>query len=610
MAHATRGTTSHTFDIKKVISVDLDGLEIVYSDAAHASPQSVRFKAPRVTPATRQVVKAIADSISVHGDGLWESSQTLKVAKVWAQVLFRRLEEIDLEDFGNPSVDLKALRAVLEPFDPGIKRTANKLIARVLVEVHPDGAVLSRALRNTGYMVKESTTKLYDDAEADAILKAARGVFHEGFTAQRKLLGELGIDVSSRAWLRVSAAVIVDAARLRHPELEGARQPSLKAARAEQIDWALLNPRPFGATRGRPVVIGETMESIGRALHPQTDVLTAALILHCFAELSGLNQSVMLRTEPADLTRTGESTGILSLAKARNHSEDTMAVRTESNQTLGGLIEALTGMTRFSRLFRQEHLSMGEDVPEVVNRLYVRHKSEPHSSEILGNQQLHHGWRSASFDRHWPDRDLDRSDVGLRFTALRRKALEKAVAANPRADVHGHSARTKVHYLANVLPEHTLVRHATMAQDDIVDSALAKFTAVADSADPKAVQLTQSLGDGEPVDVVVGVCTTGGNDPDETSTPCSLGLAACFTCPCGYRTVDHIPGLVAMVRYAQVIKDNDPDEWEHGEAAILSFFASECLKQFPASVVKAIEETADLRSQMVTINGLYTELRR
>ena len=610
MAHTTRGTKSHTFDIKKVVEVDLDKLTIVYTDAAHAAPQTMRLNVPHVTLAARQVVKAMADSISVYGDGSWESSETLKVATIWAQVLIRRLDDVGISDFSDPSVDLKTLRSVLEPFEASVKRTANKLIGRVLVEVHPNGAALSRALRNTTYMVKETQARLYDDVEADAIEKAAKAVFHDGFTAQRRLLGETGIDVSDREWLRVPATLILDEARERHGEMAGARQPSLMGPRIEQIDWALLNPSRFGVASGKSAVIGETMEAIGRALYPGADVLTSALILHCLSEMSGLNLSVMLRSEPTDLIYTGDSTGILTLAKARNHSEDVLAVRTESNQTLGGLLEALTGLTRFARSFRSEALAQHGETHEVVNRLYVLHQRDPRRSQVLGQQQMHKGWRSASFDQHWPDVGLERSEVGLRFTALRRKALERAVGANPKADVHGHSARTKVHYLANVLPEHTLVRHATAAQDDIVDSALARFTAVSDSSDERASELAQAIDAGPSIDVVVGVCTTGGNDPEEAIKPCSLGLAACFTCPSGYRTADHIPGLIAMVRYAQIIKDNYPDEWENGEAGLLSFFASECLKQFPPAVVRDLEQNADLRSEMVTINALYTELRR
>ena len=66
--------------------------------------------------------------------------------------------------------------------------------------------------------------------------------------------------------------------------------------------------------------------------------------------------SVMLRTDASDLVYTGESNGILDLAKARNHSEDTIPVRTGSNKTLGGLVEALTGLTRFARHWRAESL--------------------------------------------------------------------------------------------------------------------------------------------------------------------------------------------------------------------------------------------------------------
>ena len=82
-------------------------------------------------------------------------------------------------------------------------------------------------------------------------------------------------------------------------------------------------------------------------------------MIQCLAQDLGFNLSTMLRTEPSDLTYTGRDQGMLLSAKARNHSEDYVPVRTESMFTTGGLVATLSGLTRFSRHYRAERLSGG-----------------------------------------------------------------------------------------------------------------------------------------------------------------------------------------------------------------------------------------------------------
>ena len=610
MTHRNRGHISHTWDIKRVLSVDLNELSITYEDVAHAEPQTARLRVRQPTEAAGQLLNAVSQSISVHGDGRWESSQTLQ-RTLWATTkIADALHDHGIDEFGAVGLNLQLLRTLIEDFDSSLKRTLNRLLARALRAHHPNGDAIGRALQNTTYMVREPKLDLYDDIEADAIRHSAQGVFHAAFTAQKRLLAELGYDTAGRAWLRIPAEEVIADCRRRHPTMTGSPQPRIGASRVDQIDWALLNPAPFGLRLGRSgSPIGRAMLEIGEGLYPPNYVLTAALILHCFVELSGLNQSVMLRTTPSDLISTGTNNAILDVAKARNHTEDGLAVRTESNNTLGGLIEALAGLTRFARHFRVQHFS-GREVPEVADRLYVEHRENPAKAQVLSSQRMHHGWRHTAFDTHWNLTGLDRTTVGLRFNAIRRKVLERAITANPRGDVHGHSARTRVHYLANVLPEYTLVKQATAAQDDIIDRALNRFTTVSQPDNPNAKRLAAAEATGATADVIASVCVSGGNDPDDNGKPCSLGLAACFTCSNGYRTVDHIPGLLATVAYTELIRDNDPDEWENGDAGPLHFYATETLKQFSSALVDGVKESVDLRGHMLTINGLYTELRR
>jgi hypothetical protein len=586
MAHRTRGFTSHTYDIREVVQVDPQRLQITFTDAAHAAPQVVRLTADPEVPACRQLLCAMADSISVFGDGQWESGYGLKQMGATVSALLRNLIACGVTDLCSEAVTLAELRDAIEPMDTSAKRTLNKLVGRALRAGHPEGDALARALQNTRYMVTDSTEAPYDDEEVDAIQRAARAVFDEAFKSQREQIGILGYDTSDRSWLRISAEEIVDDVRRRYGAMEGSRQPSFSAPREVQLAWALQNPAPFGRSLGRPPLLGAALPTIGRALYPSAAVLAAAAILHCLAELSGLNLSTILRTEPSHLSYTGSEHGIVDLAKARNHSEDRIPVHTGSNNTLGGMIEALTGLTRFSRHWRAVHLCTDGKKPEIVDRLYVEHVSDPHRAEVITNQRLHYGFRQEPFERHWPP---GAPKAGLRFRSLRRKALERVVASDPGADVHGHTERTRVHYLANVLPDHVLTAHATAAQDAILGAALARFEGVDSLADERTRRLSSAVAEGRSADVVVSVC---------------------FTCPNGFRTVDHIPGLLATVEYTRLVRDNNPHEWENGDASSLHFYAQESLRQFPPTVVDAIRSAVDLAPLITTIDVLYTEFRR
>jgi len=614
MAHGTRGFTSHTYDIKKVLKVDYDALTIVYTDAAHAAPQDVQLKVFEATPAARQLLDGMVQSLRVYGDGDWESAIALTNAASYGGRVLERLIDLGITDFSDPGLDLATLRDALSVLADTAKRTMNKLLGRVLRKHHLKGGPLAYALANTAYMVKDSATEPYDDEVADAIEQAARGRFTEAYIAQRQVLSDFGIDVAGRGWMTVPATEIIADAHRRFPQARTARPPRYGASRAELIAWCLLHPEVFGHTDGRRQLnpLNAAIADIGAALHPRNDVLVAGLVLQCLADDTGLNQSTMLRTEPTDLVYTGEEHGLLLTAKARNHSEDNLPVTTESMFSAGGIVAALTALTRFNRHYRAAQLAAADadEIPDVVNKIYVEHWRDCQRAEILTTNRIHHGWRSTAFDPHWKNPDIIRRDHGLRFRALRNKSLERGIKKNPNADVHGHGRRTRLHYLAHVLPEHTLVAHATAAQDDIVEQALARFAApVAGATDGVAKELA-GIDEKDLLDVIVGVCATGGNDPDDTDTPCSLGLAACFVCPKGYRTADHVPGLLATVAFAEIIRDNDPDEWENGEASLLHFYARESLAQFPAALVETVRSATDLTPHILNVNGLYTELRR
>lgn len=643
MAHRTRGHRSGTYDITEVLDVDEDHLTITVRHTGAFQPYTFSLGVPG-TQAARQMLRAIAASITVSttadaGSG-WESVATLMYSVTYCRAVLEQLTAAGLDCFADDRVDIPLLRSLYEPLNESSKRNAVHLLARILQAEHPNGRPLAYALKNTRFPVEDSNTVTYDEPVADAIETAARGVWTDQYTLTRSVFERLGHDVRTgrgRGWLHTSAAEIIDWAQRTHPDWTdpNARQP-LDGVFEHEMAWALTHPEQFGMRQGRQqslAISRPSLRSIGEALYPGRATLTAALILHCLGENSGYNYAVLLGKSADSLIRIGQNTALEHSVKARNHSQDTRVTHTGSIHTPGGIIDTLAGLTRFSRHYRRGLLIDGRPAP-VVDRLYVAHFANPAQSRVMSNADLHAGWRNSVFDAHWPgtpaaphdrpigdgrrrrgrdddtnDQQLVRDDVPLHFRALRLVAQARAMKEGLRADVHGHSERTKVHYLAHVLPKHVFNTHAVAAQNAFHDDTIAEFTVVAPGVDdPVAAELAAVPAD-EAMDIEVGVCANGGNDPDDRTRPCSLGINACFTCPHGYRTVDHIPGLLAAVELTHVIERNNTEEWTTGDAPLLRHYAQACLDAFPPLVVANVERTVDLEPHLHTVTGMYLELR-
>lgn len=195
--------------------------------------------------------------------------------------------------------------------------------------------------------------------------------------------------------------------------------------------------------------------------------------------------------------------------------------------------------------------------------------------------------------------------MGLRWRALRRWALYCGTVFDARHDVKHHTSRTRVDYLAQCLPDVVLHQAGAEAQEEFHTQALERFL-----TPDAAARLADAVASDTTADVHVTACSSSGNDPDRPELPCSLGLAACFTCPNGYRTRDHVPGLLGLVAYTEVIRDHDPEEWLTGDAAALHHYATRTLERFPSHLVEAARSTIRLGEEMTVIHGLYHEFRR
>lgn len=588
----------YTWDILRVTRVDSGTFTITFVDASRPAEQTVGMGPVPDEPLTQQLFEACVASIAVNG-GSWQSTTTLSKAVRQAGHLSWWLCAEGVRDFSEDGLQLATLRRALEEFDTPGKRTLNKLLGRVLRSHNPRGSTLAQALANTKYMVVPGTTEPYPDETADAIRASARGVFYELLERQRKVLEDLGVKVHGRAWLRLSAEEVEAVVRQRWGHLEDAPVPKRNATTAELSAWVLLN----AGSQAEPWRWRDDLAALEAALFPTDAALTAALILHCFADDTGLNRSVMLRTAVNDLVYTGDENAVLELVKARNHTVDRIPTFIYADTTLGGLIEMLVGLTRFSRLYRRRRLK-GPDgtVHPSADRLYALHRRQAERIRTLDQSEITGAWRSAAFTRHWPADAPARDQVGLRFAALRLKVLERQIKKGPGGDVHGHTRRTRVHYLQHVLPDRSLAAHLARGQDAMLQAADAAFRSTK--------RVGAALDGGDVVDLGVTTCTNAGQDPDDTSQPCSLGLAACFTCECGWRTADNVPGLIALRDYTLERGAIDVAEWIEGEAGLLHTFAVETLERFPRLIVDRAEAEADLDLLKAIVHSLYTEIRR
>jgi hypothetical protein len=618
MAHSTRGHRTGTYQIQQIVSVDLENLAIAYRHAGAYQPEVAPLSA-RNTPAARQLLQAMADSIKIGNNGDadsgWESAYSLVNACWYGKIMLQELDNQGFDDFSDLAIDVPVLRTLYQPLTSAMRRSACWLLARVIRDHHPNGPAVAAALKNTRFSVEETNPFRYDDAVSDAIESAARGVYTDRYTAQRELFQRLGYDVDGRAWLRIPAEELIGWAQASYPDLcrPDSPQPMFAPTYEAQVAWAFTHPERFGYRKyqrrsNRPVT-GRRMDAIGGALYPDNVSLTAALVLHCLGENSGYNHSVLLEKNVDSLVRLGSQEALERNVKARNRTQDTRATRLSSIYTPGGIIETLTGLTRFSRYHRR-HLTNPDGTPApVVDRIYVEHCADPTQARVLDIQRQQSAWRkSPEFDGHWDMSAGPRDDVPLRMGALRLVAQARALAEGLRADVHGHSERTKVHYAAHVLPDHVFNTHAVAAQTAFHDEAVAGFAIVSEATDGPAAELA-AIDPEQVMDVEIGLCTSGGNDPATPTQRCALGLVACFTCPNGYRTIDHVPGLLAAVELGSIIERNDPTEWEHGEASRLQFYAQACLNRFPLMIVENVRRSTDLRPHILTVTGMYMEMR-
>lgn len=615
-----RGHRSGTYEITALVAVNEDQLTITYRHAGAATAQAIGLA---VTPCTaaRQMLRAMATSFKISGSADrysgWESQMTLQNGRYGATHMLHELEALGIDDFGDERLTIAVLQNLYAMMPPNMQRTANWLLARTVEANHQNGVAIATALRATRFTVHETSPFVYDEEVAAAIEKAARSLLLDAINRQRGMLEAIGCDTSGRDWLTIPAEDVIARVREQFPEqtADDAWPPHPGAPHAEKVAWVLTHPQYFtveARRQTRQLRRYHRFEEIGLAVYPDGPALLAGLITHCLGENAGYNVSTLLETSATSLKHIGNDVAMEYNTKARSHSEDWRPTRTKSFFTPGGTIQAMTGLTRFIRHHRIRLLDdAGEGQSPLRDRLYVEHVADVSNVKVFGATRRVAAWRRGRWAQHWP-KDLEARDplpeVPLNFPALRLFAMQRAMRQGLRSDVHGHGQRTKVHYLQNVLPAHVLAEHVVMAQDDIHTDAIAPVRPASDHAAGNPADRLAAVPEDARMDVEVGVCVSGGNLPDGSGSPCTLGITACFTCPNGYRTIDHLPGLLAAVEFARIVETNDPVEWA-GEASRLGFYAQKSLDQFPPLLVQKIHNETDLTGHILTVAALYGQLR-
>ena len=613
MSSLSRGHRTSTYELLELLDVDHDTLSIVVRHAAANVPETFTLLRVADTLAARQMLDAVAQSLAIapnsDADSRWTSRETLESGVWMAAAMLRALERHGVDSFADPALNVVVLRRIYSQFGSSGKRSACWLLARAVRNHHPDGRNVAYVLKNSRFEAEDHEAFVYDADVAADIERVGRRVFLDAYLAQRALFETIGFRVHGRAWLRVPAHEVSEWATTayRGISMEG-EEPDHTDDTKRKIAWAVTHPHWFGYRKyaRQPIVVGREMRIIGRALYPDHATLVGAAIVHCLAEHAGFNLSVILEKSADSLTYLGDNEALERSVKARASSEDTRTTRIDSLFTSGGVSEALTGLTRFARRHRAQPEGVDRLSP-MNDRLYVEHVVDPLVAKVLTSERIHHAWRSSVITQAWALENGQSEKPGLRLQSLRLEAQRRTMDQGLTADVHGHSESTKTYYLAHVLPDHVFNELATDAQNAFHDDAVGKFQRVAEAIEGPAAELA-AVAPEHVMDVEIGLCTSGGNAPD-SQRRCDLGMVACFTCPNGYRMIDHVPGLLAAVEFADIVEANDPDEWANGQASDLRFYAQKSLDAFPRPVVVNIAKSTDLSPHILTITGMYMEMR-
>ena len=611
-------------DITEVVDIDHDHLSVTVKANSSVQPLTINmmsddhpgFAAGSIPPVIAQMFSICADHLPGYRIGTWNSSHSVVNSFAVARWVAEALSDVGVTDLNDTAFTRDVADTVTEA--PNRQDRINKRRLLQLAVGQTDRPDKERLAKNIGKLPVPpkpvAADQSFEPGQAAALKEAARATIEHYDEKRKNILGlkGLGLDVTDRKHWSLDAETIIKAAHARDSKRAFPVRPvkditwqqmcrrtsSGSAGEDEVADWAIINPHLLPSPHARSLF---RMEDVFAALYPDRTVLAAASILHCLSRNDGENWSVLSNYGTDNIVETGNGTATVATAKGRNRT------RTVRGTYLGtwhdneqGLLRMLIGWTVLSRRHRTQRLGN----TKLAKKFYCITLADPHDTKVATHQDLHSGARDSTLFAGKLAEICAREGIAvpsLSYNKLRKHALGAGLKDNPFHDVRDHSPRTRIGYLQNALPGIEMNNLAAATFDEMQDKGLATVSNT-DAPQP----LIDAVQNDTALNMEVNVCVSNGNDPDEPERPCILGIAACFTCPNGYRTADHVPGLLALVEFTKRAGETTDLE----ELQTLRGYATRQLEQFPPAQVEAAKTDHNIENLVSYLGHLFTQSRR
>ena len=392
----------------------------------------------------------------------------------------------------------------------------------------------------------------YSDDEIEGFKTAATGWLNEIEEKQREIIAGLDFDTPDRRWWVIPADEIIDAARARDlsrptsDQVADVVDPDPKWDDEHLADWLLLNPTNYD--RAAPHSADPRLASrrlLTAAIYPDSAAVCAVGLLIMLSGNDGKNPATWLGWGTDSITRLGDDFGLVASAKARSRKRWIDGVNYESKHgSMGGLLSLTAALTRFTRAHHTAELAAAHSTDPTINtglgdKFFVP-KSVGIPRAIYAVGGLYEGFARLVDGQR------------LSFTRVRLWCVGQQTKRSPKGDVSGHNRDTRDNvYLPRALDPDRLASMAADARDEMHEAGRG----------------------------VLSDCEVGHQLED--GSPCTLGIAACFTCPSGVRTTEHGPALTVVDEVTQVVLSQPSEDVDLlRDVVALRDLAKQQLKQF------------------------------
>lgn len=420
----------------------------------------------------------------------------------------------------------------------------------------------TRARTARGFLKKADSkrTNRPDEDVITSLIEHCKQVLDGAMAAQDQVLAGLGFPTEDFKGWSVTVEGVLEAVRRRdhqRPEAKRVANAS-KCSKAwddeQAIDWFLLNPaKRYGEHHGKLRPGSSVKSTLLPGLFPRIEVLSCLATMHCLVDNRGYNETTILGLKPEHFGfDPANGAGSVALAKARNRKQqiDGVLVR-DRFKSVGGLLHFAVTLTRFNRHWHRQLVAQDPDANAGAAELIYA----PFTPRLPVELAPQNRYVAEGHER----------SVG--FQKLREFALYEGLKEDPGHDVAMHEPEQRDHYLRFALPLTARDALTVEAHDEMASHV-------------NYVDSTDTADDGS-VDTGLTVCENNLKDPDGSDRLCSLGPAACFACPHGYRTIAHAPMLSVALEVAVEIAEHDLERAE--QLHLLARRCREQIAKFPQS---------------------------